>query len=146
MLAYHFGGDWKGDEEDIASHARRIQVINAHLACIKASLESGADIAPATGETVVGITYDRNDEVAGVSGGVTAAIGQTGMLMMALARARVEGSQGPFDWRFQRVGPAIGVDEVNRSYSLLRQILESTHKATLCSMRNYCYELSLRCG
>ncbi len=128
MLAYHFGADWKPGKENIASHARRVQIINGHLACIKASLKSGANIAPATGETVVGISYERNDEVADISGGVTATIGQAGMLMMALSRARVEGPQGPFDWRFQRFGPAIGLDEIARSYSLLRQILESPHR------------------
>lgn len=127
MVAYHFGGDWKQDGEDIASHARRIQVINAHLACIKASLKSGANVAPATGETVVGVLYEQNDEPAKM-GGVTAAVGQEGMLMMALAQARVEGRQGAFDWRFHWAGPAIGVDEIDRSYSLLRQILEGAHR------------------
>ncbi|HST33201.1 MAG TPA: hypothetical protein VLJ80_06730 [Solirubrobacteraceae bacterium] len=132
MLAYDFGDGWhpgdRAPDGGIAAHARRIQVINAHLACIKASLTTGFNIAPATGETVVGVAYELNDELAR-HGGVTAAIGETGMLMMALAQARVEGPNGPFDWRFQRVGAAIAVGEIDRSYALLREMLESPRRA-----------------
>jgi len=132
MLAYDFGDAWNSGDATpgggIAAHARRIQVINAHLACVKASLTTGFSIAPATGETVIGVAYELNDELAKL-GGVTAAIGESGMLMMALARARVEAPHGPFDWRFQRVGPAIAVDEIDRSYALLREMLESPRRA-----------------
>ncbi len=127
MLAYDFGpfDDDTTPLKQFAEYARRVQIINAHLACLKAlaSLVADAYIAPATGETVVGIEYDDAGDYA-FSGGVKVAAGEVGTMIMSLSLARVEGPVIPVDWRFMRTGRVITEDEVRRSFDLLRRLLQ----------------------
>jgi hypothetical protein len=121
MLVYDFG-EVPGPV-DFAVYVGRIQIINAHLACLKASVNTELYIAPASSETVVGVFADKNDEYA-LSGGVQIAFGEVGMMIVSLARARVETPTGGIDWRFMRVGPVITKDEIERSYEILTTVLE----------------------
>src|SRR5271167_2235890 len=75
--------------ELFAAYERRVRVINAHLACLKASFTASRYVAPATGETVLGIEYDPSDAYA-FSGGVLAAAGDVGVVILSLSRARLE--------------------------------------------------------
>lgn len=119
LLAYDFGSSPDGSDA-FAAHAARVQIINAHLACLKASLISEMYVAPATRESVIGMT---TDEAWAFSGGIVAASGDIGMMMMALSRARLEQPTGG-DWRLTRIGRTVAEDEIERSYVLLRAILE----------------------
>lgn len=126
MLAYHFSAE-HGPEasfaDSFATYAQRLQIINAHLACLKASLTHYVQIGPATNENVVGFHWEQDDAYA-ASGGVAIGGGEAGIMMMSLARARVEPPLGPLDWRFIRMGAVVSEDEIERSYGLMRRLLE----------------------
>lgn len=127
MLAYDFTSEGKltgSGPESFAAYARRVRLINAHLACLKASTAQNVHLASATAETVVSVAYDKNDDYEKISGGIIASGGEAGVMIISLARARVESPAGPIDWRFIRMGVVVGQDEIERSYALLRQLLE----------------------
>lgn len=126
MLAYDFSAEHDSEAsfaDNLATYARRLQIINAHLACLKASLTQYVQIAPATSENAVGIWWERNDGWA-ASGGIAGGGGEAAIVMISLARARVEEPQGAIDWRFIRMGPVISKDEIEQSYGLMRRLLE----------------------
>ena len=126
MLAYDFSAEHNPEAlfaDNIATYARRLQIINAHLACLKASLTHHVQIAPATSENAVGFSWEQDDGYA-LTGGVAGTGGETGIMMISLARARVEQPLGPLDWRFIRMGAVVSEDQVARSYGLLRRLLE----------------------
>ncbi|HEY1689514.1 MAG TPA: hypothetical protein VGF95_11705, partial [Solirubrobacteraceae bacterium] len=125
MLAYDFSAQHDAEAsfaDNFAIYAQRLQIINAHLACLKASLVHYVQIAPATSENVVGFSWGRNDGYA-VAGGVMGGGGETGIMLISLARARVEPPLGPVDWRFIRMGVAISENEIAQSYDLMRRLL-----------------------
>jgi hypothetical protein len=125
MLAYDFSGSSyptaaTGDE--MALYAARVQLINAHLACLKSSVGPGPHIAPATGETVIGIIWNLTDPMYSAGGGFMAGIGALTQMIVALARARVEPAEP--DWRFTRMTEVVTEAQIERSYVLLRELLE----------------------
>jgi hypothetical protein len=126
MLAYDFAawGEYNSETTDAMDfHTPRVRVINAHLACLKATTSGDPVIAPATTENVMAVSYDDTGPLEkGTFRGGSMMIG--GGAVQTLYFARLQGPHDVPDWRFFRVHPTIGTEEVERSYDLLRQLLE----------------------
>ena len=118
MLAYEFVPqpdlsfrDWR---------AVRVQIINAHLACLTASNGEDTYMAAATGDTVAPVIFE--------SGDIINTWGHLGVMLLSLARARQESSTEVGDWRFIRTSPTVTASELMWSYHLLSQLLGSPHR------------------
>jgi hypothetical protein len=124
MLAYDFKawGEYDETMDAMDFHRRHVQVINAHLACLKATTSGDPVIAPATTENVIGVSYDDAGpwEKGTFRGG---SMMTDGGASQTLYFARLGAPHDVSDWRFFRIHPVIGTEEVERSYDLLRQLL-----------------------
>jgi hypothetical protein len=129
MLAYDFTA-WGGHDPNdprtaFDMHTRRVQLINAHLACLQASMKVRTPMAIASTENVAGVSYDgegphKAGDLLILGGGADAGA----VLELHLARPNGPHPSG-LDYRFSRLLPIIEEDEIRRSYTLLAELLES---------------------
>jgi hypothetical protein len=126
MLAYDFSawGEWDSATMNAAEfHMPRVQFINAHLACLLASVKLSVPyVAPASTENVLGVHYDdAGDPIGGGDG-------MDGGVVMNYLIARHTGPESAADFRFVRFAPPLERDALDRSYELIREVLESARK------------------
>ena len=132
MVAYNFEA-W-GDvslgldtdfHENVEALAPRAQLINAHLACLQAQGLPPLRYAVATPWRIMHIAYETGDFV-----GMSGTSDGSSLVFLNLARREVPTNLG--EWRYARMDRPVTVEEMERSFTLLRALLERPDKdATL---------------
>lgn len=112
------GGDPSVQGDLLADYAGpRMRLINAHMACLAVSMNRfELRTAIVTAESLLGHDYD-GDEIGLSCAGFEPAF-------MALSLARLESNPTWLDWRFDRKMRPVEVEEIERSYRLLDELLE----------------------